>query len=135
MTIFIPNEPAFLPPPPRQPRRVRRSACSPPCSTDAETAPAASGTTATCSRPPAPGHHAGDELRQVRRSHLAFPDGERDIIDIETTIDNRMLEEYDEIERRKRFPETSRRHKARHRQRLTNLVASVVAPLSQGSQP
>ena len=31
--------------------------------------------------------------------HLAFPDGERDIVYIETTIDNRMLEELDEIER------------------------------------
>jgi Domain of unknown function (DUF397)/Domain of unknown function (DUF5753) len=31
--------------------------------------------------------------------HLAFPGGERDIVYIETTIDNRMLEEYDEIER------------------------------------
>jgi hypothetical protein len=30
--------------------------------------------------------------------HLAFPDGERDIVYIETTIDNRMLEELDEIE-------------------------------------
>ncbi len=30
--------------------------------------------------------------------HLAFPGGERDIVYIETTIDNRMLEEYDEIE-------------------------------------
>ena len=30
---------------------------------------------------------------------LAFPGGERDIVYIETTIDNRMLEEYDEIER------------------------------------
>ena len=33
--------------------------------------------------------------------HLAFPNGERDIVYIETTIDNRMLEEYDEIERYK----------------------------------
>ena len=33
--------------------------------------------------------------------HLAFPDGERDIVYIETTIDNRMLEELDEIERYK----------------------------------
>ena len=33
--------------------------------------------------------------------HLAFPEGERDIVYIETTIDNRMLEEYDEIERYK----------------------------------
>ena len=31
--------------------------------------------------------------------HLAFPDGERNIVYIETTIDNRMLEELDEIER------------------------------------
>jgi hypothetical protein len=31
--------------------------------------------------------------------HLVFPAGERDIVYIETTIDNRMLEEYDEIER------------------------------------
>jgi len=31
--------------------------------------------------------------------HLAFPDGERDGVYIETTIDNRMLEEYDEIGR------------------------------------
>ena len=31
--------------------------------------------------------------------HLAFPGGERDIVYIETTIDNRMLEEHDEIER------------------------------------
>ncbi len=31
--------------------------------------------------------------------HLAFPNGERDIVYIETTIDNRMLEELDEIER------------------------------------
>jgi transcriptional regulator with XRE-family HTH domain len=29
--------------------------------------------------------------------HLSFPDGERDIVYIETTIDNRLLEEYDEI--------------------------------------
>jgi hypothetical protein len=33
--------------------------------------------------------------------HLAFPDGERDIVYIETTFDNRMLEELDEIERYK----------------------------------
>jgi transcriptional regulator with XRE-family HTH domain len=33
--------------------------------------------------------------------HLAFPSGERDIVYIETTIDNRMLEELDEIERYK----------------------------------
>ena len=34
--------------------------------------------------------------------HLAFPDGERDIhVDIETPVDNRMLEELDEIERYK----------------------------------
>jgi len=33
--------------------------------------------------------------------HLAFPGGERDIVYIETTIDNRMLEELDEIERYK----------------------------------
>ena len=31
--------------------------------------------------------------------HLAFPDGERDIVYIETPVDNRMLEELDEIER------------------------------------
>jgi hypothetical protein len=31
--------------------------------------------------------------------HLAFPGGERDIIYIETTTDNRMLEEHDEIDR------------------------------------
>jgi len=30
--------------------------------------------------------------------HLSFPDGERDIVYVETAIDNRMLEEYDEIE-------------------------------------
>jgi hypothetical protein len=33
--------------------------------------------------------------------HLAFPDDERDIIYIETAIDNRMLEEDDEIDRYK----------------------------------
>jgi transcriptional regulator with XRE-family HTH domain len=33
--------------------------------------------------------------------HLAFPDGERDIIYIETATDNRMLEEDDEIDRYK----------------------------------
>ena len=33
--------------------------------------------------------------------HLAFPGGDRDIVYIETTIDNRMLEELDEIERYK----------------------------------
>jgi hypothetical protein len=33
--------------------------------------------------------------------HLAFPDGERDIVYIETTFDNRMFEELDEIERYK----------------------------------
>lgn len=33
--------------------------------------------------------------------HLTFPDGERDIIYIETAIDNRMLEEDDEIDRYK----------------------------------
>ena len=33
--------------------------------------------------------------------HLAFPDGERDIVYIETPVDNRMLEELDEIERYK----------------------------------